>query len=115
MNEDEPTNCYALSTESKLSRFWRWLLKAYWKHTDIIDPKKYQVYPGWGLEPACNAEDCIIQRVEIHMGWKDKLRIVLGCAFHVHIFTYCQRWPGRTKSETTTFASYPPSPRESLR
>jgi hypothetical protein len=113
MNEDEPTNCYALSTESKLSRFWRWLLKAYWKHTDIPDPKNYV------LNPCCEghtyATDCIVNRVEIQMDWKDKLRVILGCAFHVHILTYCENKPGKIRSETTTFASYPPSPRESVR
>lgn len=120
-----PANCCMVFVgEHWLKRSWRFILQAYHRHQESVDPAQVklaegfyrkgdepEVYrqPGDGLtevKPPTFAKDALYTRVTVSISFLDLLRCLLGCKLHVDSVTYCENPPGACKTETQAFATF---------
>jgi hypothetical protein len=45
-------------------------------------------------------KDCIHTNVQVYLGWKDRLKVLLGKTLHVDVRIHTEKIPGRCQSES---------------
>ena len=51
--------------------------------------------------------DAIHVNIDIHLSWRDRLRVLFGAIIFVKAITYCENLPGRCYSESRILVNIP--------